>query len=289
MTGAAAMSRSLGSLRVVAVGAREVRSVHEQRRRSGVANSLATLIDGSDAGDWYLSERLEAGIERHVSASTVLKFALRREHTASVPATFTALGGQRHDNPNLGNGVATVTRGVLSSINADGQGWMLDVEHGGGGRAGGWGRASLWAAGTLPARLEWRLLAGAGSRALPVYRGFAAGGVGSLPGTVPRAIGGRKLLHGEIAHPFEVVLPSPLGRRLGGQALRSRLAPFVAAGVAWDSLAGVPWPATGRLVPVVGVRLDLWGPLLRVEAGWAPRSRGFSLAVDAHPDWWPLL
>jgi hypothetical protein len=132
-------------------------------------------------------------------------------------------------------------------------------------------------------------MAGIGSPELPNHRGFAAGGVGSLPGTVPRAIGGRQLLHGELARPFEVALPSPLGRRLGGHALASRLAPFVAAGVAWDSLAGVPWPATGAVVPVLGMRLDLWGPLLRVEAGWAPRTGGFSVAIDAHPDWWPLL
>jgi len=43
------------------------------------------------------------------------------------------------------------------------------------------------------------------------------------------------------------------------------------------------------LVPFVGLRLELWGPALRLEGAWNPRRGHLSLGLDAHPDWWPLL
>ena len=105
----------------------------------------------------------------------------------------------------------------------------------------------------------------------------------------PGPSGGRHLVLVELARPWRIGLPAPMGPRMAGNVLNSRVAPFVAVGMAREPMAGLPWQATGSLVPVLGARLDLWGPLLRAEVGWAPRTGGVSLMIDAHPDWWPLL
>ena len=71
--------------------------------------------------------------------------------------------------------------------------------------------------------------------------------------------------------------------------LPSVVAPYVAAGIVGGDMANVPWRATGRIDPVVGLRLDLWGPLFRIETGVSLRTGRVGLAVDVHPDWWALM
>ncbi|MBK7594182.1 MAG: hypothetical protein IPJ11_02755 [Gemmatimonadetes bacterium] len=67
------------------------------------------------------------------------------------------------------------------------------------------------------------------------------------------------------------------------------MTPFLAAGVAGGDARDLPWRGVGRVETVAGVRLDLWGPLFRVEAGISLRTGRFGVSVDAHPDWWPIL
>lgn len=128
-----------------------------------------------------------------------------------------------------------------------------------------------------------------GSRDLPGYRSFLTGGRGTLVGVPHRAIGGRRLALVEVALPLAMRPPAPVLGRVAAGMLASRITPFLAAAVAGGAVAGVPWQATGTIEPVVGVRLDLWGPLLRLEAGWAVRQGGVGLTLDAHPDWWSIL
>lgn len=288
ITGSAGLTWSVGGSRILVEGAREIRDVHQLPRRSGLANSMATLIEGNDAGDWYLSQGVMVAATWDLAPGS-FTFSLRRDKTTPVSTVFGSVSGTRLDNPALGIGEDAVGRFSFTAIRPDGFGWQLDVERGGLGVVSDWWRGSLQGAFEIAGGFEGRIRAGVGSRHLPNHRGFAAGGAGSLPGTVPAAIGGRRLLLAELARPIPVGLPSPVGRRLAANALVSRLVPFVAAGMAWGGQAGVPWQASGMVVPVVGVRLDLWGPLVRLEAGWAPRTGGFSVFLDAHPDWWPLL
>ena len=84
-------------------------------------------------------------------------------------------------------------------------------------------------------------------------------------------------------------VPTPPIPNARGLRLPSTLTPFLAAGVAAGDDARWPWRATGRIEPVAGLRLDLWGPLVRVEAGVALRSGRFGIGLDAHPDWWPVM
>ncbi|MES1259100.1 MAG: hypothetical protein ABUL71_00800, partial [Gemmatimonadota bacterium] len=71
--------------------------------------------------------------------------------------------------------------------------------------------------------------------------------------------------------------------------LQSVVAPYVAAGVAGGDIPTLPWRATGSIEPVVGARLDLWGPLFRIDAGMSLRTGRVGLSFDMHPDWWGIM
>jgi hypothetical protein len=289
VTAAGTVSRHVAGLRMFYRMGRETLDMHEWQRRSGMANSLATLIDGSDAGDWYRNERHQVGFEASPRANLSVTWVLGTEEIEPSSTQFSALDGTRLGNPNLGRTSYRMSQVQVSYRLADGRGWRLSAETGVSGDEARWWRSTAEANGALPLGLEGRIRLGLGSEGLPAHRGFAAGGAGSLPGTVPRSIGGRQLVLVELARPWRVGLPAPIGSRLAGNMLNSRVAPFVAVGVARGPMTGLPWRATASLVPVLGVRMDLWGPLLRTEVGWAPRTGGVSLMIDAHPDWWPLL
>jgi hypothetical protein len=67
------------------------------------------------------------------------------------------------------------------------------------------------------------------------------------------------------------------------------VAPFVAAGYADSPLTGLPWTRTDGVRPVVGLGVELFMRLLRVEAGVGLRDGGFGITVDVNRDWWRLL
>jgi hypothetical protein len=67
------------------------------------------------------------------------------------------------------------------------------------------------------------------------------------------------------------------------------LAPFLAAGYAAEPLPGLPWHATGGIRPVVGVAVEWFMRLVRVEAGIGLRDGGMGITIDINRDWWGLL
>ena len=67
------------------------------------------------------------------------------------------------------------------------------------------------------------------------------------------------------------------------------VAPFLAAGVTGRQLPGLPWTESDGVRPVVGVALEWFKRLIRVEAGVGLRDGGFGLTVDVNRDWWGLL
>jgi hypothetical protein len=86
-----------------------------------------------------------------------------------------------------------------------------------------------------------------------------------------------------------VALPTPPLPNARYLDLPSTVMPFLAVGISGGDDARLPWRGTGEIESSAGVRFDLWGPLLRVEAGVSLRSGRFGISVDAHPDWWPVL
>ncbi len=67
------------------------------------------------------------------------------------------------------------------------------------------------------------------------------------------------------------------------------VAPFLAAGVTGRPMPGLPWTGSDGVRPVVGVALEWFMRLIRVEAGVGLRDGGFGLTVDVNRDWWGLL
>lgn len=256
---------------------------------SGVLNSLQTAVNGTDDGDYTLIDRAMLGLSIgngriHATVSG------GEEWSHSVMTAFTPASGRAASNPSLGVGAASVIRVVVASDPVKGWVWSLDGEAG---RADAdWFRIHGSAMGRIAmpsGELQVVGEAGAGTANLPPYRDFALGGRATLPGVPFRSLGGRRMLRAEAAWALPIALPTPPFPYSRYVRLPSTLGPFVAAGIAGGPVAGVPWTATDRVEPVAGLRLDLWGPLLRVETGISIRTGRVEVTLDAHPDWWPLM
>lgn len=273
------------------VGAeRLIRDVSDVPVISGVANSLGTAISGDDHGDYTLVDRATAGVG--VSAGKIhVGLELSRESSRSVTSEFTPLFGEVPPNPSLGAGTATVYRATASGgwwpRSAR---WSLDAEVGSGGtswsRIHGTGQARI----AMP-RGELQLAgeAGIGSGDLPGYRSFVLGGRGTLLGVPFRSLGGRRSAWMEAAWNIPVAAPTPPVPGARYAKLPSAIAPFIAAGIAGGDEPGMPWRATDRIESSAGLRLDLWGPLIRLSAGMALRTGRAEVVLDIHPEWWHLM
>lgn len=284
LSGSVRMSHQAGKLRIAVEGGRAAEDIHAWPRRSGLGNSLLTLTDNDDAGDWRLADRL--GIAATWPADGWLRrLGLERHRISPMATAFEGWRNPSQPNPEFAERSAWMVTAALGQSGRRDRGWQLDLEAGVGSRD--WLRSAGRAWGRGPIGSAWQVNLGWGSADLPADRGFAIGGAGSLPGTVPRSVNGTRVARVEVSRPFAVAVPSRM--LLGPVPLESWLTPFVAVGWGGGVLREGPWPGSSGIQPVLGLRLDLWGPLLRAELGWAPRGRGFGLAGDAHPDWWPIL
>jgi hypothetical protein len=289
LLGTMLLSRTDGSSSLHIGAERRLSDVGDAPAASGVANSLSTAIDGTDLGDWTLLERTWIGFRRPAGAA-VLEWQLAREWSWSVGTRFTPLSGAAGRNPALGVGAATVSRGRLTRKDATGDGWQLSAEVGEGDVS--WRRVALALRASAPmsiGRVTVAAEAGVGSDSLPGYRHFVLGGKHTLPGVPLRALGGRRMARAEVGVALPVGVPTPPFPNARHLDLPSTLMPFLAVGVAAGDDARRSWRGTRALESVAGVRLDLWGPLLRLEAGVSLRTGRIGFSIDAHPDWWPVL
>lgn len=289
VVGTVGLSGQAGQSHWSITGERLVRDVSDTPVISGIANSLGTAISGDDHGDYTLVERVAA--ELHATVHGVRAgLEVGEEWSRSVVTRFTPLTGAAAPNPALGAGASTVVRGRLARGDPHGADWSLDVEGGDGAtpwarlHSIGQGRIAL-SSGELQVTAELAI----GTAGLPGYRSFVFGGRGTLLGVPFRALGGERMLRAELAWAVPLALPTPPVPYARYAHLPSTLAPFLAAGIAAGDQAGLPWRATSRVEPVAGLRLDLWGPLLRIAAGMALRTGRLALAIDVHPDWWGLM
>ncbi len=268
---------------------RAARDVADEPVISGVLNSLRTLVAGDDRLDWVLMDRA-AFSAQHDFSGVGAKLEIAREHPRSMETAFSSLGGSARMNPALGGPAYTVVRGNVTGRLMERSHWMLAAE----GSAGEerWGRVAGGVDVASPigsATVVLRLRGGAATTFLPPHRSFVLGGRGTLPGIPHRAIGGRRFAWGEVAWSHSAAIPTPPFPFARKVVLPSAVGLFVAAGVAGGGVAGVPWRPTARVEPVAGIRVDLWGPILRVDAGVGLRRGTVALTIDIHPDWWPIL
>ena len=289
VVGTIALSGPAGHSRWSITGERAMRDVADIPVISGIANSLGTAVSGRDYGDYTLIERITAALRATFGGSRAAVEA-GEEWSWSVATAFNPLTGSAAANPALGVGASTVLRATLARGDPAGAGWSVDVEGGAG--VSQWGRMHSSVRGriALPSgELQVTGDVGLGTADLPGYRDFVLGGRGTLLGVPFRALGGRRMLRGELAWALPLRVPTPPVPYARYVRLPSTVAPFLAAGIAGGDQADLPWRATGRIEPVAGLRLDLWGPLLRVEAGMALRTGRLALAIDVHPDWWATM
>lgn len=283
-TGRVALERPWGSLHFAASGERQIADIVTTPVISGALNSLRTALSGDDLGDYVMLDRVK--LAARIPGGMTL--ALSHERSYSVVSGFTPLHGTSDSNPLLGVGGRVVAHGTTGNRQPNGDGWGAEFEFGG---AGEWRRFALdtrrsWPLGS--GALVLHVLGGIGSRELPAYRTFVLGGRGTLPGIPFRSLGGRRVALVDLGWSAPVSLPSPPIPNARRIRLPSAIGPFLAAGIAGGEMPG-PWRATGKVEPVAGLRMDLWGPLLRVEAGVSLRSGHVGVTLDVHPDWWPVL
>jgi hypothetical protein len=256
---------------------------------SGVVNSVATAVAGTDLGDYTLLDRATAAATI-ASGHTLVTITGGWEESRPVAATFTPLTDSVLPNPLLPRSSAGIARLSLSRQSVAGNGWTIDGEGGVGAtdwtRIRATGNAAI-AIGAGSIKLSGA--AGWGSAELPAYRSFVLGGKGTLPGLPFREIGGRRMALASVGWALPVRLPTPPVPYSKYVALPSVVEPFLAAGIAGGDFALAPWRATGRIEPVAGVRIDAWGPLIRVESGISLRTGRVTVSLDAHPDWWEIL
>jgi hypothetical protein len=275
---------------VGALATREVRDIGDEPVISGVVHSMLAQELGWDFGDYVALDRFEIELGRR---SLDARVGLRR--TASLSVTATPATGRYRPNPALGSGDWFVGALQLSAAGERDAGrsarGTLAVE---GGFRSDSAYARLWATGGLvvptgPGELALAGTAGWGSADLPRYRSFVLGGRGTLVGEPFRAYGGRWAAWARLDWRLPVPFPAiPLGpyASTGRQLV---VAPFVAAGWAGSPIAGLPWTASDGLRPVLGLAVDGFHRLVRVEVGWGIRAHSVGVTVDLRRELWPLL
>ena len=259
---------------------------------SGIANSIGTLISGADYGDYVLVERVGFGTGHNLGGIRVAaEFAYERP--SSVATAFAPVTGTARPNPSLGNRDEVVFRYNASKRGSDGFGWSFGFDMGGDYTGDPWRRLQLslfktrkvdW--GDLHFRGEFGLAWG---DSLPARETFALGGRGTLLGVPFRSIGGRRMALVDVAWGLPVRIPAPQFPYSRYVKLPSTIAPYLAAGIAGGDVPGLPWRGSGLIESVAGIRLDLWGPLLRIESGISLRTGRAAFTLDVHPGWWGLM
>jgi hypothetical protein len=295
LTGALSVSAGLGATQVTVGAARGIRDFSELPVVAPVVNSLVAQEGGTDYGDYVLLHTATAGLRQRLSGRTALDLSAGVEESQSVDVRATPATGSYRPNPALGSGTYGVGRIELErssggiAVHHDLQG-RLSLQGGEGPRD--YARATLegrWLTPLAGHPLLSRLYLGAGTDGLPPHRSFAIGGRGTLVGEPFRAYGGREVALGQVEWRFEVPVPAiPLGS-FASTGRTMILAPFLAAGVSGRPISGLPWTATDGVRPVVGMALEWFMRLIRVEAGVGLRDGGFGLTVDVNRDWWGLL
>jgi hypothetical protein len=295
VTGGIAAEFSAGSTRFGFTAARRIRDFSDMQVVAPVVNSLTSQEGGRDFGDYVLLHTAGMGVRQRLSGRTSLDLDLSVEESQSVSVTASPANGSYRPNPAFGAGTYRILRLSLErasggiAVRRDLQG-RVAVEAGAGPR--GYVRGSVegrWLAGLGPGTLLTRAYLGAGDDGLPAYRSFVLGGRGTLVGEPFRAFGGRSAALTHLEWRVDVPAPAiPLGPFVSTGS-RMTLAPFVEFGVAGRPYSGLPWGSSDGVRPVVGVALELFMRLLRIEGGVGLRDGHAGLTLDINRDWWGLL
>lgn len=269
---------------------RQVVDPADEPLASRIANTFALIGGGSDYGDYVRLDQVQGGIGLGLGAHDRITASIAWESSHDAPTSFRPLWGSPRPNPPLAAGDVGVARLSLSHRNRLGEGWTVLAEAGRG--DADWQRLEFRGRAVTPVgsgRVTLDVHGGLGSPDLPGYRAWALGGRGTLPGIRFRESGGRRLAWGELSWMRPLNLPTPPLPIIGRVPLPSWIGPMVAVGAVGGSLARTPWPEDPGVKVVLGARAEFWGPVLRIDLGYAPQRGRLALLVDLHPDWWGLF
>jgi hypothetical protein len=296
LLGSLAASWSAGSTRLSIGASRRIRDFSELPVIAPLTNSFLAQETGKDYGDYVLLHSADLGLRRRIGARTWITGSVGVVESRSVSTRASPANGSYRANPSLGSGSHRLAR--------------LGVERGSGGVAvrrdlqarisveGGEGdgeylRFTLdgeWLARVGSNELLTRVHLGVGTEELPAYRSFVIGGRGTLTAEPFRAYGGREVALAQLEWRLDVPVPAI---SMGSYASTGRsllVAPFLAAGYAGREYGGeLPWTRTDGVRPVVGIALEWFMRLVRIEAGVGLMDGDMGLTVDISRDWWGLL
>jgi hypothetical protein len=291
------LDRRLGRVTIGLEGAAVVRDVGDETVISPLLNSLLAQEVGNDYGDYYFLTRGAVLLQVETGARSVLEVTVGAEHSSDLVVTATPATGEYSDNPALGAGtlgIGTLSYQLRSAGFALGRGvsGRITVEGGFGEevkflRVFGSARAQFPAGRT---DLAARLWAGTGTEEMPANRSFVMGGRGTLVPDPFRAWGGRSgvfgLLEWRVPIPFPTI---PLGA-FSSTGNRITVAPNVALGWTGGEVASVvPWMATGSFRPVVGLGVEWFHNLFRVDLGLDLKDSQFGVVFDVNRGLWGIL
>jgi hypothetical protein len=295
ITGSLSAGWSTGATSLTLAASRRISDFSDLPVIAPVLNSLSSQEAGKDYGDYVLLHDVELALRHRVGGRTAVGLGLAVEESRSVEIEASPASGSYRLNPPLGTGTHRIIRLSLErasggiAVQRDLQG-RLAIEAGEGSSEYIRATASArWLARLGGSELLTRVYLGAGSSGLPPHRSFAIGGRGTLVGEPFRRYGGRSVALAHLEWRFDAPAPSI---RLGSFVSTGRqitLAPFLSAGYTGEPIPGLPWNGTGGVRPVVGLALEWFMRLVRVEAGIGVRDGGLGLTVDINRDWWGLL
>jgi hypothetical protein len=295
-TGGAELSARHGAWTWRLAGERAVRDLGDVPVISGVVNSLSAQETGADFGDYFLATGGQGSVTLALSGRTSVQLGAGWERIGSL-ATHAgwARGSFARPNPSVGAGDWSRLRLVLRRLapsfttvrNLSGK---VEIEGGAGTSAYLRGYGELrWQVPVWSGWLVARASGGAGTRDLPAHHAFVMGGRGTLLGEGFRAYAGRASGWGSLDLRLPLGVPElPLGSFAGtGRTLT--VIPFVAAGWVGEAVT-LPLGAPARgLRPVVGLGLEWFHDLIRLDAGYGLRTGKVGVAVDVSRDFWDIL
>ncbi len=294
-TGGLSLTMGTGSTQLSAGVTRRVRDLSDLPVITPAVNSLLAQEAGKDYGDYVLVDAAGVGLRHRLSGRTAVSLEAAVEKSRSVAVSATPSHGEYRVNPPLGAGTYRIGLVRLErssggiALQRDLQG-ALTLEIGEGPTE--YYRTTIetrWVTGLAGGQILARSYLGASGEGLPAYRSFVIGGRGTLLGEPYRAFGGGCVALAHLEWRFEAPFPAI---RLGSFASTGRtitLAPFIAAGWSDRAVAGTPWRETDGMRPVVGLAVEWFMRLIRLEAGYAPRRGEIGVTVDINRDWWGIL
>jgi hypothetical protein len=275
---------------------RAVRDLGDVPVISGVVNTLSAQELGADYGDWYLASAAGAGVERGLGARSSVALTAGWVRVDSLTAVGEpARGAWDRPNPGVDEGDWATARLTLRrrsgsfATTAEASG-RLELE-------AGVGPLDYWRGfaegrGQLPAgrtTVVLRAAAGALGGEAPRHRAFVLGGRGTLLGSAFRGAGGRRMAWTSVEWQVPVGVPEVRLGSFAGTGRSITVAPGVAVGWAGGAVPGFPAVPLQGPEATIGLGVELFHRLLRVDVGYALRAGAFGAAVDVSRDFWDIL